>query len=76
MSAAPPLPPPLPLPNTHACTPPQGLLWETSLLDADEGIRMRGYSLPELQVRTYWADERPAKLGVTRGRLHLTLRRS
>jgi citrate synthase len=28
----------------------QGLLWETSLLDADEGIRFRGYSIPELQA--------------------------
>lgn len=28
-----------------------GLLYETSLLDADEGIRFRGYSIPELQVR-------------------------
>lgn len=28
----------------------QGLLWETSLLDAEEGIRFRGYSIPELQV--------------------------
>jgi citrate synthase len=26
-----------------------GLFWETSLLDADEGIRFRGYSIPELQ---------------------------
>eukprot|EP00889_Picochlorum_renovo_P007126 jgi/Picre1/34156/NNA_001631.t1 len=26
-----------------------GLYWETSLLDADEGIRFRGYSIPELQ---------------------------
>jgi len=25
------------------------MLWETSLLDADEGIRFRGYSIPELQ---------------------------
>jgi citrate synthase len=29
-----------------------GLLYETSLLDADEGIRFRGYSIPELQVHT------------------------
>lgn len=35
--------------------PPQGLLWETSLLDADEGIRFRGYSIPELQVCNGWA---------------------
>ena len=28
----------------------QGLLWETSLLDPEEGIRFRGHSIPELQV--------------------------
>src|ERR1700722_6961784 len=28
-----------------------GLVNETSLLDAQEGIRFRGYSIPELQVR-------------------------
>jgi citrate synthase len=27
------------------------LLWETSLLDPEEGIRFRGYSIPELQER-------------------------
>lgn len=27
-----------------------GMLWETSLLDAEEGIRFRGYSIPELQA--------------------------
>ena len=26
------------------------MLWETSLLDAEEGIRFRGHSIPELQV--------------------------
>ncbi|KAK9843683.1 hypothetical protein WJX81_002147 [Elliptochloris bilobata] len=26
-----------------------GMLWETSLLDPDEGIKFRGYSIPELQ---------------------------
>ncbi len=26
-----------------------GLLWETSLLDPEEGIRFRGYSIPECQ---------------------------
>ena len=36
--------------------PMQGLLWETSLLDADEGIRFRGYSIPELQVRRHPPD--------------------
>ena len=30
-----------------------GLLYETSLLDADEGIRFRGYTIPELQVRKH-----------------------
>lgn len=28
----------------------QAMLWETSLLDPEEGIRFRGYSIPELQV--------------------------
>lgn len=27
----------------------QSMIWETSLLDAQEGIRFRGYSIPELQ---------------------------
>lgn len=43
--------------SSHAAhsnpTPPhtsQGLLWETSLLDAEEGIKFRGYSIPECQV--------------------------
>ena len=27
-----------------------GLLYEASLLDADEGIRFRGYTIPDLQV--------------------------
>ena len=27
------------------------MLWETSLLDAEEGIRFRGYSIPELQEK-------------------------
>ena len=26
------------------------MLWETSLLDAEEGIRFRGYTIPELQA--------------------------
>jgi hypothetical protein len=30
--------------------PSQAMLWETSLLDAEEGIRFRGHSIPELQV--------------------------
>lgn len=28
----------------------KSMLWETSLLDANEGIRFRGYSIPELQI--------------------------
>ena len=28
-----------------------GLVTETSLLDAQEGIRFRGYTIPELQVK-------------------------
>jgi len=28
-----------------------GLLWDTSLLDAEEGIRFRGYTIPELQEK-------------------------
>ena len=27
----------------------KSMIWETSLLDAEEGIRFRGYSIPELQ---------------------------
>jgi len=27
------------------------MLWETSNLDAEEGIRFRGYTIPECQVR-------------------------
>ncbi|PWA00500.1 hypothetical protein BB558_003447 [Smittium angustum] len=29
----------------------KGLLWDTSILDADEGIRFRGYTIPELQEK-------------------------
>ena len=28
-----------------------GMLWETSLLDAEEGIRFRGFTIPELQKK-------------------------
>jgi hypothetical protein len=28
-----------------------GMLYETSLLDVDDGIRFRGHTIPELQVR-------------------------
>lgn len=33
------------------------MLWETSLLDAEEGIRFRGYSIPELQEKLPGAKE-------------------
>ena len=29
----------------------QAMLWETSLLDPEEGIRFRGHSIPEVQAR-------------------------
>ena len=29
------------------------MLWETSLLDPEEGIRFRGFSIPELQVSPF-----------------------
>ncbi len=29
----------------------EAMLWDTSSLDADEGIRFRGYSIPELQAK-------------------------
>jgi len=29
----------------------QGMLWETSLLDPEQGIKFRGYSIPELQQK-------------------------
>jgi len=41
-----------------------GLLWETSLLDPDEGIRLRGYSLPELQEHLPKAAEQPLPEGL------------
>lgn len=41
--------------NANSCPPvrdvSQGMLWETSLLDADEGIRFRGHSIPDLQAK-------------------------
>ena len=35
------------------------MVWETSLLDAEEGIRFRGYTIPELQAKlpTYTGKE-------------------
>lgn len=32
----------------------KGMVYETSLLDPEEGIRFRGYSIPECQVRWLW----------------------
>lgn len=29
----------------------KSMVWEVSLLDAQEGIRFRGYSIPELQAK-------------------------
>ena len=51
----------LPLPRSPLLSlpPPQAMLWETSLLDPEEGIRFRGYSIPQLQVREV-AGSRPA----------------
>jgi citrate synthase len=42
------------------------MLWETSLLDAEEGIRFRGYSIPELQEKlpTYPGGEEPLPEGL------------
>lgn len=42
------------------------LLWETSLLDAEEGIRFRGYSIPELQKKlpTYSTNGEPLPEGL------------
>ena len=37
--------------STRVCVVLQGLVTETSLLDAQEGIRFRGYSIPELQKK-------------------------
>lgn len=36
-----------------------GMLWETSLLDPEEGIRFRGLSIPELQEKLPKASRRP-----------------
>lgn len=36
---------------------PQAMLWETSLLDPEEGIRFRGLSIPELQAQLPAAKE-------------------
>jgi hypothetical protein len=52
-------PPALPLTPllAPACRLVQSMLWETSLLDADEGIRFRGHSIPDLQASLPAAQE-------------------
>ncbi|KAJ3316920.1 hypothetical protein HDV06_002624 [Boothiomyces sp. JEL0866] len=35
----------------------KGMIWETSVLDADEGIRFRGYTIPECQKLLPSADD-------------------
>jgi citrate synthase len=42
------------------------MLWETSLLDAEEGIRFRGYTIPELQEKlpSYPGGEEPLPEGL------------
>ena len=42
--------PPTPLMPVAAIPPSQGMLWETSYLDPDEGIRFRGFTIPDLQA--------------------------
>ena len=53
------------------------MVWETSLLDADEGIRFRGFTIPELQqtLPTYSGkqDDEPNEQTSLRVRM-LTLR--
>jgi citrate synthase len=42
------------------------MLWETSNLDSEEGIRFRGYTIPELQEKlpTYPGGEEPLPEGL------------
>ena len=42
----------------------KSMLWETSLLDADEGIRFRGYSIPELKVHLPSRGDEPLPEGL------------
>jgi len=41
-----------------------GLIYETSLLDPEEGIRFRGYTIPELQDRLPSAGDEPSPEGL------------
>lgn len=42
----------------------KSMLWETSLLDANEGIRFRGYSIPELKLHLPSRDGEPMPEGL------------
>lgn len=42
----------------------KSMLWETSLLDADEGIRFRGYSIPELKIHLPSKGDEPLPEGL------------
>ncbi len=42
----------------------KSMLWETSLLDAEEGIRFRGYSIPELKIHLPSRGEEPLPEGL------------
>src|SRR5688572_9593518 len=42
----------------------KSMLWETSLLDADEGIRFRGYSIPELKMHLPSRGDEPLPEGL------------
>lgn len=42
----------------------KSMLWETSLLDADEGIRFRGYSIPELKLHLPSRGDEPLPEGL------------
>lgn len=39
----------------------KSMIWETSLLDAEEGIRFRGFTIPELQEKLPSASGQPGK---------------
>jgi citrate synthase len=45
-----------------------GMLYETSLLDPEEGIQFRGYSIPQVKVRSVtdarWRERRSSKQGL------------
>ena len=47
-----------------------GFLYETSLLDAEEGIRFRGYSIPDLQARARCISAARTRTGCRTADLH------